>query len=432
MSVISLEHLKSVLKSLSSTIFKNIEKVNSAAEQAQATADDAVKTHENKMDKVNPSGTGYIVMNPLMGREYGKNSSSFGRGSATAENAHAEGFATASGFESHAEGDASYAKGIASHAEGTGTEATSNSAHSEGGYTKATHWYAHAEGNNTQATAIAAHAEGISTQANSKGAHAEGLHTRAYVNNPGTHAQGRANIPDADGKYAHIVGNGKITNLDNTGDTSVETYSNAHTVDWGGNAWYAGNVYVGGTGQDDENASKLISEKQVGKGLKMDGDKLTVDEGEYELIETIRINEGGVKSIERTQEPDGTPYNFSAIKIHIKTPSGQDGGSVLYVATDKNVDSIGRIENKCNANTYAPEQNYYSSMTFTQKPTVGGVYEIYAGNGNQGSYFNIVYPANGDYQTIETNKKIAKVTLTVYTTNGLVAGSYLNILGVRA
>lgn len=340
MSAISLEHFKSALKSLSSTIFKNIEKTNSAAEQAQATADDAVSSvrnlNENKMDKSNPSGTGYFVMNPLTGQGYGEFSSSLGRGTAAGRYSHAEGQSTAYGSNTHAEGNFTTARGVASHAEGTHTEATSTGSHAEGGYAKAESSYAHAEGYTTQATGQAAHAEGISTQANSKGAHAEGLHTRAYVNNPGTHAQGRANIPDADGKYAHIVGNGKITNLDNTGVTSVETYSNAHTVDWDGNAWYAGNVYVGGTGQDDENASKLISEKQVGKGLKMDGDTLNVDEGVYELIEIFTLEEDA--AIERTQEPDGTPYNFKKIIVKAYTTAqNADSGSVFYQFNGKTV-----------------------------------------------------------------------------------------------
>lgn len=49
---------------------------------------------------------------------------------------------------------------------------------------------------------------------------------------------GRYNIEDAsgdkynDGKYIHIIGNG----------TSDKDRSNAHTVDWDGNAWYAGNI----------------------------------------------------------------------------------------------------------------------------------------------------------------------------------------------
>ena len=51
--------------------------------------------------------------------------------------------------------------------------------------------------------------------------------------------------------------------------------SNAHTLDWDGNAWFAGDVYIGGTGQDDPNAVKLATvqyiDEQIGKinrGLK--------------------------------------------------------------------------------------------------------------------------------------------------------------------
>lgn len=59
---------------------------------------------------------------------------------------------------------------------------------------------------------------------------------------------------------------------------------------------------------------------KVGKGLKMDGDTLNVDEGVYELIETIALEE--TMAIERTAEPDGTPYKFSAVAIRVKKSEG--------------------------------------------------------------------------------------------------------------
>ena len=46
------------------------------------------------------------------------------------------------------------------------------------------------------------------------------------------HVQGKYNIEDSNSIYAHIVGNG----------TSDSDRSNAHTLDWSGNAWYAGTV----------------------------------------------------------------------------------------------------------------------------------------------------------------------------------------------
>ena len=43
------------------------------------------------------------------------------------------------------------------------------------------------------------------------------------------------NVADVDEKYAHIVGNGAPL-----GDENAR--SNAHTLDWEGNAWFAGSV----------------------------------------------------------------------------------------------------------------------------------------------------------------------------------------------
>ena len=59
--------------------------------------------------------------------------------------------------------------------------------------------------------------------------------------------------------YAHIVGNGE----------SDTTRSNAHTLDWDGNAWYAGDVYVGSEGgvNRDEGSKKLATEEFVEEAI---------------------------------------------------------------------------------------------------------------------------------------------------------------------
>ena len=62
------------------------------------------------------------------------------------------------------------------------------------------------------------------------GASALGHMTIAQGNN--SHVQGRYNLKDDNNKYAHIVGNG----------TAENARSNAHTLDWDGNAWYAGSL----------------------------------------------------------------------------------------------------------------------------------------------------------------------------------------------
>ena len=69
--------------------------------------------------------------------------------------------------------------------------------------------------------------------------HAEGYSTTA--SSDCQHVQGQFNKGDTANKYAHIVGNG----------TSNSERSNAHTLDWDGNAWYQGDIRVGGTSYDD-------------------------------------------------------------------------------------------------------------------------------------------------------------------------------------
>lgn len=146
---------------------------------------------------------------------------------------HAEGFwASATGDYAHAEGYQSYARGPQSHAEGYETGAWGDSAHTEGYY--------------TTTFAQAAHAEGYYTHARSQ-----------YQ-----HVQGKYNIDDNSNTYAHIVGNG----------TSDVARSNAHTLDWNGNAWYAGSVSAGTTAapaavvNDNDLTTKAYVDNAISQG----------------------------------------------------------------------------------------------------------------------------------------------------------------------
>ena len=179
---------------------------------------------------------------------------------ASGEDSHAEGRnTTASGKDSHAEGSdrdssglmknlrivtsdiipdlsselrmiGSMAYGMASHAEGAQTLAYGYSSHAEGEDTIASGSNSHAEGLLTIASGSNSHAEGSYTTASGEDSHAEGMGTTASSYRQ--HVQGKYNIEDSNSIYAHIVGNG----------TSDSDRSNAHTLDWSGNAWYAGTV----------------------------------------------------------------------------------------------------------------------------------------------------------------------------------------------
>ena len=141
-------------------------------------------------------------------------------------------------FNSYSGQSKNRAMGNYSHAEGYHTESTGNYSHAEGYFTNVTGEKGHVEGYGNGATGEASHAEGISTTAGGTAAHSEGFHTAtgsAYQ-----HAQGKYNVVDSLDTYAHIVGNG----------TADNARSNAHTLDWNGNAWFKGNIRVGGISWD--------------------------------------------------------------------------------------------------------------------------------------------------------------------------------------
>ena len=229
---------------------------------------------------------------------------------ASADCGHAEGsVSTASGNAAHSEGQGTIASGQCSHSEGYNTTAMGHSSHSEGrssndvptdittstsNDTIITTWentkfnlakydQCHTEGNDTLALDSCAHAEGYQTIASGGYSHSEGYKTRAistathaegynaiasgaysHVEGEGTlassanqHVQGKYNIEDTETKYVHIVGNG-----------TSSTRSNAHTIDWSGNAWFAGDVYIGGTSQDD--AEKLVKQSELPAEIAID------------------------------------------------------------------------------------------------------------------------------------------------------------------
>ena len=165
---------------------------------------------------------------------------------------HAEGYETiASGGYSHAEGSITKATELYSHAEGNYSEASGNASHAEGHETIASGEYSHAEGYKCKSESNSSHAEGCLTEANNFYTHAEGFYTIAKGYSQ--HVQGKCNIEDTTGKYAHIVGNGE----------SETERSNAHTLDWSGNGWYAGKLTQEGVPTEDKDLAtkKYVDDK---------------------------------------------------------------------------------------------------------------------------------------------------------------------------
>ena len=165
---------------------------------------------------------------------------------------------TASGNGSHAEGGGTIASAECSHAEGTNTTASGEYSHAEGYNATASGYSSHAEGGSTTALGDGSHAEGSGTTASGESSHAEGNNTKA--SSKYQHVQGQYNIEDKDNKYAHIVGNGKKDKSTNF----KEVRSNAHTLDWEGNGWYAGKLSQEGTPTEDKD---LTTKKYVDDSL---------------------------------------------------------------------------------------------------------------------------------------------------------------------
>ena len=172
---------------------------------------------EEYAPKDNPVFTGSISLGRKEGTTVGEGSFAVGKN------------LEASGSYSHAEGNGSTVSGECSHAEGYYNTSSGYCSHAEGYANDATRDYSHAEGYHTTASSTSSHAEGYYTTASGPYSHAEGFHTEASGDYQ--HVQGKFNIEDTANKYAHIVGNG-----------TINTKSNAHTLDWEGNAWYAGEV----------------------------------------------------------------------------------------------------------------------------------------------------------------------------------------------
>lgn len=268
---------------------------------------------------------------------------------AAGTNAHAEGLRTkASGSKAHAEGSYSEASGSYSHAEGSNTVASGTGAHAEGKETKADGEAAHAEGNYTVANRKCMHAAGaynlyddtkyfdvVSSSkhrfvgryyaaadyifdsntgyytlvnAELKNVTIVGLyyaHPAQYENGTIDHlikpvsqiSDALHNTEEHDstlgtmlrGKYVHVVGNG---------DSSAR--SNAYTLDWDGNGWFAGDVFVGGASQDE--GVKLL---KAGEAIP--------------IPQTASV--GQVLSVKAVDE-NGKPTEWEVVEI----PSGGGGG----------------------------------------------------------------------------------------------------------
>ena len=161
---------------------------------------------------------------------------------------------------------------------------------------------------------------------------------------------------------------------------------------------------------------------KVGKGLRMDGDMLgVVPEGEYELIETITLEEA--VTLERSAEPDGTPYAFKAMTVKTMTTGTQDKACRLYYLCDGAIlastyyDAISSEGTRYKLDIVEPHHGYWKSSNSSWRTNNSTYASLECG----GATMTMVHDTKG-YPSISRIR-----------TNGpLPAGTTMEIWGVRA
>ena len=253
----------------------------------------------------------------------------------------------ASGDYSHAEGYGTIASNKYSHAEGYATTASGWSSHAEGSHAEASGDLSHAEGSNTKAIGKGSHVEGELTEASGKYSHAEGLFTKASSDYQ--HVEGTGNIVDTQGKYVHIVGNG-----------SNSRRSNAHTLDWDGNAWFAGEVKVGGTGKDNTNAKTLTTKDYVDSKASDAADAALAEAKEYTNTELDKTAESLEASIAEVSESVATKADSSTVTSHTSNKSNPHGVTLTQLGVTATAEEL-NIMDGIAATT--DELNYVNGVT---------------------------------------------------------------------
>ena len=325
---------------------------------------------------------------------------------ASEEYSHAEGGGTkAQGYGSHAEGGGTKASGSSSHSEGGGTTASGNYSHSEGGGTTASGEYSHAEGSSSQSIGMASHAEGSSTKASGYSSHAEGTFTEAngsYSHAGGANTKatrrsqtvfGEYNVyetgdPSTRGSYVEIVGNG-----------AYNAHSNARALDWQGNEYLMGDVYVG-CGISSTNGTKLAKLTDLpdisGKADKLDtvlettlsrGRKNNTTVGDYSIAFGDGVESTGDDSVAFGFETKAT-NDYANAEGYGTTASGNgshaEGGETVASGTYAHAEGTGT--NASAASAHAEGQGTTASGNYAHaegsSTVASGIASHAEGHGN--------------------------------------------------
>lgn len=363
------------------------------------------------------SGIGAEIFNNLNNVASGRASHAEGSfTSATEDSAHAEGYkTTASGKSSHAEGDKTIASKSAAHAEGSGTQAININSHAEGSNTIAIGPHSHAEGYETTASGSSAHAEGLHTGSSGDFSHAEGMRTTAsgqdahsegaLTSATGAHSHAEGYETTASGSASHAGGLrtsasedyqtviGRYNNIEDSknkafvignGHNKDKLANNAMTVDWDGNANFAGELKSGkkhvlttsdyitagrknGTAVGDSSTAEGAQTTASGVGSHAEGGE-TIAEGPWAHSEGY-----GSKALGNSSHAEGLNNTASGDYSHAEgnqTTASGVGSHASGYRTTANGDYqtvIGKLNKQDNTKAFIIGGGY----TTTEEPTPG-------------------------------------------------------------
>lgn len=216
-------------------------------------------------------------------------------------------------------GDRTKATGENSHAEGSQCEALGDCTHAEGFQAIARGLRAHAEGVQTRANGVNSHAEGDGALASGHVSHAEGYGTEAAGEYQ--HVQGKHNVVDEANKFADIVGNG----------VDILNKSNAYALDWDGNLYLKGGVYVN-CNADSTGGTKL--------SLDVDSIMNAIKDQLYEKVYPVGSVYMTSDDNFNPAEVFGGTWHHVTEDVYLKavmSGGGSTGGSTNHVITTSNL-----------------------------------------------------------------------------------------------
>ena len=264
-------------------------------------------------------------------------------------------------------------------------------------------------GDNSQASGNASFA--IGKWAKAKKAYSLATNKSTIAGSEAQSARGKYNIEDADDVYADIVGNGN----------SDTDRSNAYTLDWNGNGWFAGNITIGA--DKEEVATKVDGAVPIEQG----GMGATTVEGALKnlgldsLGDTI-IDLGDIDVSAEDGSGRVADLDLNTLFTDIHTDGIYKFG---LSADDFYVSSyliVGKVFGEVSGGVYFNETTTWQ-LLFNPNNTLDVLYRLYNSDNDTHMYqwtqFKRLFPTIAEHDALETrvSQKLDKDTIVTETAN---------------